>query len=61
MNQNVWNSNTKNLYLPAVMNVISHYAMESVHPQLLVHDEIKIIVARLLKVVVKLSQTVSQD
>ncbi|KAL1817927.1 hypothetical protein ACET3Z_020501 [Daucus carota] len=61
VNQNVWNSNTKNLYLPAVMNVISHYAMESVHPQLLVHDEIKIIVARLLKVVVKLSQTVSQD
>lgn len=58
-NQNVWNSNTKNLYLPAVMNVISHYALDSVHPQLVVPEEIKTIVGRLLKVVVKLSQTVS--
>lgn len=58
-NQNVWNSSTKNLYLPAVMNVISHYALESVHPQLIVPDEIKTVVTRLLKVVVKLSQTVS--
>ncbi|KAK1349805.1 Dysferlin [Heracleum sosnowskyi] len=58
-NQNVWNSNTKNLYLPAVMNVISHYALDSVHPQLIVSDEIKTVVTRLLKVVVKLSQTVS--
>ncbi|KAK1365633.1 hypothetical protein POM88_041194 [Heracleum sosnowskyi] len=58
-NQNVWNSNTKNLSLPAVMNVISHYALDSVHPQLIVSDEIKTVVTRLLKVVVKLSQTVS--
>ncbi|KAK7324515.1 hypothetical protein VNO77_28123 [Canavalia gladiata] len=57
VNQSVWNCNTNNLDLTVVMKVITKYALESVHPQLVVPDKINKSVSHLLKEVVKLSQT----
>lgn len=47
------------LDMSAVMNVITLYAMEEVPPELVVPDEIKTAVNRLLEEVMKLSKTVS--
>lgn len=59
VNQNVWKTDTKKLILKDVLNVITLYAMEFVPPQLVVPDEMKASVGRLLNGVVKLSQTTS--
>lgn len=56
-NQTVWKCDTNTLDLGIVMKVITSYALESVHPQLVVPDEVKKSVNQLLKEVVKLSQT----
>ncbi|KAH7844646.1 hypothetical protein Vadar_030194 [Vaccinium darrowii] len=58
-NQTVWRGDNKNLDLAVVMRVITLYALESLPPQLVVPDEIKDSVNRLLKEVVNLSQTVA--
>ncbi|KAE9585127.1 hypothetical protein Lal_00017917 [Lupinus albus] len=57
VNQSVWKTGTNNLHLVAVMKVVTSYALELVHPQLAVPDEVKKSVSQLLKEVVKLSQT----
>lgn len=59
MNQSVWRGDNKNLGLVVVMRVITLYALESVPPQLVVPDEIKDSVNRLLKEVVNLSEAVA--
>lgn len=59
MNQSVWKGDMTNLHLAVVMRVITLYALESVPPQLVIPDEIKASVSRLLKDIVRLSQTVS--
>ncbi|XP_017246110.1 uncharacterized protein LOC108217741 [Daucus carota subsp. sativus] len=61
VNQSIWKGQGKKLHmdLSAVMSVITLYAMEEVHPQLVIPDEIKTAVRRLLEEVMKLSQTVS--
>lgn len=56
-NQNVWKCETNNLDLVTVMKVITSYALESVHPQLVLPDEVKNSVSQLLKEFVKLSET----
>ncbi|KAL5151459.1 hypothetical protein HKD37_13G037833 [Glycine soja] len=57
-NRSVWKcDDTNNLDFLTVMKVITPYALESVHPQLEVPDEVKKSVSQLLKEVVKLSQT----
>lgn len=48
-----------NLDLAIVMRVITLYALESVPPQLVIPDEIKASVSRLLMDILRLSQTVS--
>ncbi|XP_059662748.1 uncharacterized protein LOC132308630 [Cornus florida] len=58
-NQSVWKGDTKQLNLAVVMRVIVLYALEAVPQQLVVPDEIKASVSRLLKEVVNLSQTIS--
>ncbi|XP_009783767.1 uncharacterized protein [Nicotiana sylvestris] len=59
VNQSVWKGDMTNLHLAVVMRVITLYALESVPPQLVIPDEIKASVSRLLKDIVRLSQTVS--
>ncbi|XP_057472401.1 uncharacterized protein LOC130760984 isoform X2 [Actinidia eriantha] len=59
VNQSVWKGDNKNLNLAVVMRVIILYALESVPPQLVVPDKIKDSVLRLLKEVLKLSQTIA--
>lgn len=61
VNQSIWKGEGKKLRLDlsALMNVLTLYAMEEVHPELVVPDEIKTVVTRLLEEVIKLSQTVS--
>ena len=59
MNQSVWRGDSKNLNLAVVMRVITLYGLELVPPELAVPDEIKHCVSRLLKEVLKLSQTIS--
>ncbi|XP_062015688.1 uncharacterized protein LOC133732209 [Rosa rugosa] len=56
---NVGKGNPKNLNLADVMNIITLYALESVPPQLVVPDDLKASVSRLLKEILKLSQTTS--
>ncbi|XP_060200893.1 uncharacterized protein LOC132629184 isoform X1 [Lycium barbarum] len=58
VNQSVWNRDMNNLQLPVVMRVITLYALESVPPQLVIPDEIKTSVNRLLMDILRLSQTV---
>lgn len=55
VNQNVWNRGAKNLDLADVMNTITLYALDAVPPQLVVSDEVKSSVSRLLKEVLRLS------
>ncbi|KAM1057732.1 hypothetical protein ACFX2I_030921 [Malus domestica] len=55
-NQNVWNGGAKNLDLRDVMNTITLYALDAVPPELVVPDEVKSSVSRLLKEVLKLSE-----
>lgn len=55
MNQNVWNRGAKNLDLADVMNTITLYALDAVPSQLVVSDEVKSSVSRLLKEVLRLS------
>ncbi|XAR68185.1 hypothetical protein NMG60_11003226 [Bertholletia excelsa] len=57
VNQSIWKGDYKILNLAVVMRVITLYALESVPPQLIVPDEIKASVNRLLKEVVNLSET----
>ncbi|EEF37849.1 uncharacterized protein LOC8275917 isoform X1 [Ricinus communis] len=59
VNQSVWNSDYKTLNLVVLMRVITLYALELAHPDLPVPDEIKGSVRRLLKEILKLSQTTS--
>ncbi|XP_057992612.1 uncharacterized protein LOC110654230 [Hevea brasiliensis] len=59
VNQSVWKGDYKTLNLAVVMRVITLYALEEVHPELPVPDEIKASVSRLLNEVVKLSETIS--
>ncbi|CAB4307627.1 unnamed protein product [Prunus armeniaca] len=59
VNQNVWNRGAKNLDLADVMNTITLYALDAVPPQLVVSDEVKSSVSRLLKEVLRLSKTTS--
>ncbi|XP_027172379.1 uncharacterized protein LOC113772039 isoform X1 [Coffea eugenioides] len=59
VNQSIWRSNDNNLDMAVVMRIITSYALESGPPQLVVPDEIKATVRRLLKEAVNLSQTVS--
>lgn len=59
VNQSVWKGDTKNLNLAVVMRVITLYALESVPPELAVPNEIKVSVSKLLKEVLKLSQSIS--
>ncbi|KAK1404900.1 DNA polymerase zeta subunit [Heracleum sosnowskyi] len=61
VNQSIWKGQGKKmrLDLSAVMNVITLYAMEEVPAELVVPDEIKTSVSRLLEEVMKLSKTVS--
>ncbi|XP_050371095.1 uncharacterized protein LOC126789078 isoform X2 [Argentina anserina] len=54
---NVGRGNPKNLYLADVMLTIMSYALESVPPQLVVTEDIKTSVGRLLKEILKMSQT----
>lgn len=56
---NVRKTNPKNLNLADVMNTITLYALESVHPQLVVPEDVTYSVSRLLKEILKLSQTSS--
>lgn len=58
VNQNVWKSDMKNLQLAVVMRVITLYALESVPPQLVITDEVKASVSRLLMDILRLSRTV---
>ncbi|XP_010062790.2 uncharacterized protein LOC104450072 [Eucalyptus grandis] len=60
VNQNVWNSETNNLRLDTVMKVITLYALELVPSQLKITEELKVSVSRVLRDILKLSQTTSQ-
>ncbi|KAJ9671396.1 hypothetical protein PVL29_025207 [Vitis rotundifolia] len=59
VNQSVWKGDTKSLNLSVVMRLLTLYAMESMPPQLVLPDEVKASVGRLLKEVVRLSETVA--
>ncbi|GAB4846596.1 hypothetical protein Ancab_025602 [Ancistrocladus abbreviatus] len=59
-NQSVWKGNTQNLNLQLVMRLLVVYAMEAVSPQLVLSDEVKACVTRLLKDLIKLSKTVHE-
>ncbi|CAN4117657.1 unnamed protein product [Withania somnifera] len=59
VNQNVGKGDMTNLHLAVVMRVIIRYALESVPPQLVIPDEIKVSVNRLLMDILRLSRTVS--
>lgn len=59
LTNNVGKGNPKNLNLADVMNTITFYALESVPPPLVVPDDLKSSVSRLLKEILKLSQTTS--
>ncbi|KAM7503908.1 hypothetical protein LguiB_002812 [Lonicera macranthoides] len=58
-NQSVWKGNTKTLDLAVVMRVITLYALDAGPPELVVLDEVKASVSRLLKEILHLSETVS--
>ncbi|KDP27096.1 hypothetical protein JCGZ_20320 [Jatropha curcas] len=58
VNQSVWKGDYRNLNLAVAMRAITLYALEEVEPELLVPDEIKASVSRLLKEVLRLSKTV---
>ncbi|CAK7350107.1 unnamed protein product [Dovyalis caffra] len=60
VNQSVWKGDFKTLNLAVVMRVITLYALEAVHPELLVPNEIMVSVNRLLAEILKLSKTVHQ-
>lgn len=60
VNQSVWNSETNTLRLDTVMKVITLYALELVPSQLKITQELKDSVSRVLRDIVKLSQTTSQ-
>ncbi|KAJ7948789.1 Zinc finger protein var3, chloroplastic [Quillaja saponaria] len=57
VNQTVWKIESKTLSLNTVMRVMISYALDLMPPQLVVPDETKASVSRLLKEVVKLSKT----
>ncbi|KAL6314663.1 hypothetical protein AAG906_027009 [Vitis piasezkii] len=59
VNQSVWKGDTKSLNLSVVMRLLTLYAMESMPPQLVLPDEVKASVGRLLKEVLRLSETVA--
>ncbi|XP_022717314.1 uncharacterized protein LOC111275936 [Durio zibethinus] len=56
-NKNVWGIGTQSLLLVDVMKVIALYALDEVPPKLTVPDEVQDSANRLLKEVIKLSQT----
>ncbi|XP_061351361.1 uncharacterized protein LOC133296405 isoform X1 [Gastrolobium bilobum] len=56
VNQSVWKCDTNNLDLEEVMKVIISYALELVHPKLVVPDQVNKSISQLLKEVVKQSQ-----
>ncbi|GAA0168107.1 hypothetical protein LIER_22902 [Lithospermum erythrorhizon] len=60
VNQSVWKGDTKSLNLAVIMRVITIYALESVPSELVVPEEIKSSVGRLLKEAVNLSGTVKK-
>ncbi|KAK4255930.1 hypothetical protein QN277_008857 [Acacia crassicarpa] len=57
VNQSVWRTDNNNLDLAVAMKVVCSYALSIVHPQLVVPDKVNSSVNRLLKEVLKLSQT----
>lgn len=59
VNQSAWKGAENNLDLAVVMRVIPLYALELVPPQLVVPEEIKDSVSRLLKEAVNLSETLT--
>lgn len=59
-NQIARKDDSKTLKLGDVMRVITIYALEALHPELSVPEEIKVSVSRLLNETLKLSQTSSQ-
>lgn len=61
VNQGVWNEDTKNLNLGVVLQVITQYALEAIPEQLIIPEDIKASVSRLLKEILNLSQTVSRN
>lgn len=61
VNQGVWNGGTNNLNLAAVMQVITQYALEAIPKQLVIPEDIKASVSRLLKEILRLSPTVSRN
>ncbi|XP_030525560.2 uncharacterized protein LOC115737532 [Rhodamnia argentea] len=60
VNQSVWNSETNALRLDTVMKVITLYALELVPSQLKITQELKDSVSRMLRDILKLSQTTLQ-
>lgn len=56
MNKSVWGHPNK-LDMGTVMKVITPYALQWVHPEMVVSDEVNKAVSQLLKEFVKLSQT----
>lgn len=60
VNQSIWKGQGKKMWLDmsALMNVLTLYAMEEGPPELVVPDEIKTSVNRLLEEIMKLSKTV---
>ncbi|XP_038898284.1 uncharacterized protein LOC120085986 [Benincasa hispida] len=61
VNQGVWNGDTKNLNLAAVLQVITQYALEAIPKQLIIPEDMKASLSRLLKEILKLSPTVSRN
>ncbi|XP_022976827.1 uncharacterized protein LOC111477088 [Cucurbita maxima] len=61
VNQGVWNCGTKNLNLAVVMKVITQYDLQAIPKQLIIPEDIKASVSRLLKEILKLSPTVSRN
>lgn len=59
-NQNVWKSGSTNLNLPSLMRLLTVYALEAIPPQLMLPEDIKACVNRLMKDVINLSKTVQE-
>lgn len=61
VNQGVWNGSDKNLNLTVVMQVITQYTLEATPKQLVIPEDLKASVSRLLNEILKLSPTVSRN
>ncbi|KAL8129811.1 hypothetical protein V2J09_018966 [Rumex salicifolius] len=61
VNQSIWKSGSKNLNLPSLMRLLTVYALEAIHPQQRLPEDIKACVSRLIKDAMNLSKTVESD